>query len=96
MRQHCGMWRGCIKPTSSRGTSGRLCCSPKNDCRVVRARLLTQDAESVTAEVEGSVVRLPARSVHPSQDTQDWVCETMRQRVISEETIRCLFIAAGS
>ena len=77
-----------------RDAQQRPCCSANNDCRVVRARILSQDAASVTVEIDGVLLSLPGRSVHISEDAADWACVVPPQALLSKESVRCLFIAA--
>lgn len=71
------------------------CCAASRDCFVVRARLVAQDGEQTTAEVEGHFVILPAKSVHLSEDLSDWACVIRPERGIRQDNMRCLFVATG-
>lgn len=71
------------------------CCAASRDCFVVRARIIAQDADSTTAEVEGHVVMLPAKSVHQSEDLSDWACVIRPEHGIRQDNVRCLFVATG-
>ena len=78
-----------------RGANAMPCCGQR-DCTVTRARLISQSATQVTAEVEGILVTLPAAALHQSEDAQDWLCRAFAPDApLTSQTIRCLFIAAG-
>ena len=74
---------------------GIICCTEK-DCRPVKARILAQTADTVTAEIDGITVHIPAQSVHTSETTEDWWCARGYGPAISEGNTRCLFIASGT
>ena len=91
---------------SYRDAKGQLCCSSNRDCRVVRARILSQTAEQVLVGItlphkqdaeEGEiVVALPPRSVHVSEDMEDWACIVPPSAPLSEASLRCIFIHVGT
>ena len=74
--------------------SGMSCCGQR-DCFPVHARLLGQTGEHATVEVNGTVLELPVRSVHTSEDMQDYLCTMGREDPITSATTRCLFLAVG-
>ena len=76
--------------------SGTPCCAASRDCFIVHARLLVKDGDSTTAEVAGVVVTLPAKSVHQSEDLNDWACVIRPEHGIRQDNLLCLFVATGS
>ena len=74
--------------------AGLSCCGHR-DCYVVRARIISQDARQVTAEVNGIVLTLESGSVHTSEDTRDYACVVPATVPLTPYTVRCLFIATG-
>ena len=77
-----------------RGVNNMLCCS-QADCRIVAARMLSQDAGQSTVEVDGVVVTVPSLAVKTSEDSNAWYCARAVEQPISAENLRCLFLAIG-
>ena len=78
-----------------RGANNMLCCNATHDCRIVAARILSQEAGQSTVEVEGVVVTVPSLAVKVSEDSNAWYCARAVGEPISAENLRCLFLAIG-
>ena len=76
-----------------RDAEHRPCCSMAQDCRVVHARLVSQNGTEVVVEINGVLVTLYAGSVHVSEDDEDWACIVPPWADVTSTTVRCVFIA---
>jgi hypothetical protein len=74
--------------------SGTACCG-RHDCQVARVYVREREATTVTVDVNGVAMTLPAGSVHLSEDTQGWWCAKDREEPVSTENTRCAFVAVG-
>src|SRR5262249_13679223 len=79
---------------SYKNSMGNSCCG-RRDCQIVHARMMEQTAETTTVEVNGVVIHMPVRSVHVSEDENDWFCTNYIEEKIAEKNARCLFISSG-
>lgn len=76
---------------------GMLCCFAAQDCQPSHVRVVGQTAQEVLLEVDGTPVTIPQGSFHLSEDTRDWVCwRGRRHETVTQDAIRCVFIAPGS
>lgn len=76
--------------------AGTRCCD--RDCVRAAGRLMNQTDAGMTLEINGVLVTVPAKSVHPSEDGAFWVClvgiaEATAQ--LRSEQVRCAFFAIG-
>ena len=71
-------------------------CCGERDCSRVHARIIEQSAKSVTVEVNGVVMTIPAEALHVSEDRDDYWCAIRIDEPLSGTNTRCVFIAAGS
>src|SRR5262249_51122994 len=67
-----------------KNSMGNSCCG-RRDCQIVHARMLEQDAQTATVEVNGVVIHMPVRSVHVSEDENDWFCTNYIEEKIAEK-----------
>ena len=77
-----------------RGASGGNCCG-RTDCRTIPVRVLVQDGTQTTVEVGGVVMRLPAQSVHVSEDMESYWCLRNPEYGIAPENTRCVFFVVA-
>ena len=78
-----------------RDADGIRCCG-QLDCLPTHARVLAQTADVATVEVDGLVVAIPAKALHASETNEDYWCARRTDRPLSQDNIRCVFIAVGS
>jgi hypothetical protein len=82
-----------------RGADGVGCCS-EHDCLPWPVAVLQYTGDQVTVRIGETVVQLPAKSVHATQDGQTyWCCKTNANGHCPPEptpvTTRCVFYAVG-
>jgi hypothetical protein len=82
-----------------RGADGVGCCS-EHDCLPWPVAVLQYTGNQVTVRIGETVVQLPAKSVHATQDGQTyWCCKTDTTGHCPPEptpaTTRCVFYAVG-
>jgi hypothetical protein len=82
-----------------RGSDGVGCCS-EHDCLPWPVAVLQYTGDQVTVRIGETVVQLPAKSVHATQDGQTyWCCKTDANGHCPPEptpaTTRCVFYAVG-
>lgn len=82
--------------TSAEGVG---CCSER-DCRPWPVAVLQLTGDQVMVRIGDTVVQLPAKSVHATQDGQTyWCCKTNMEGHCPSEptraTTRCVFYATG-
>ena len=82
--------------TSKYHSGGGGNCCGRTDCRPIPVRVLYQEGTQTTVEVGGVTMRLPARSVHLSEDLQSYWCLRNPDYGIAPENTRCVFFAVGS
>lgn len=78
-----------------RSAANSLCCGER-DCQPASIRILVFGPEMVTAEINGVIVEVPARSVHQSEDQRAYWCANMVMSPPSTANVRCLFWAIGA
>ena len=71
-------------------------CCGERDCLRVHARILSHTVPTVVAEVNGVVLTMPMASVHTSEDAHDWACLINHFEHVSQDNLRCLFLAVGA
>jgi len=82
-----------------RGADGVGCCS-EHDCLPWPVAVLQHTGDQVTVRIGETVVQLPAKSVHATQDGQTyWCCKTDANGHCPPEptpaTTRCVFYTVG-
>ena len=74
---------------------GTACCGLR-DCQKVHVRVVREIQEVVVVEVNGIMVFLPKKSLHPSEDDADYWCQKHIGNEISTANTRCIFLAVGA
>ncbi len=74
---------------------GVPCCGP-HDCTMAHVRVLEMGNQTMTIEINGEQVVIPARSFHQSEDSHDWWCAADPAKPIASWNTRCVFLAVGS
>lgn len=78
-----------------KSANGMGCCSGR-DCKPATIALIQIGETETTVLIQGTVVVLPSKSVHPSEDGQTYRCSGDMQKPPSAETVRCVFYAVGT
>lgn len=99
------LWIGCVVylaygqhggwTDKYRDSKGQVCCVMERDCRPVHARIIGQNREYTTVEVDGVEYQMHSKSVHHSEDMEDWMCAGIVWHGPGEKEYvpRCVFIS---
>ena len=78
-----------------RGVGGMPCCGDL-DCTKVSARIVGFGRETTLVEVDGELLEIDAQAVHTSEDDYDWYCRRLKDKPVSQDNTRCVFVSVGS
>ena len=78
-----------------RNAEAMSCCG-RADCVAVPVSIISYDSIMVEALIINIIVKVPAASVHQSEDMQSWWCKKDHDKPPDENNVRCLFYTIGS